>query len=53
MNHMQRLDALVAVRTYVDAHAELPDDHLIPSTVESSLTMGDLRTIVYPEVAER
>jgi len=46
---MNRLNALVAVRKYVDANRELPDNEEVLPGVE----MGDLRTIVWPDVAER
>lgn len=46
---MNRLSALVAVKKFVDAHPELPDNEAVLDGVE----MGDLRTIVWPDVAER
>jgi hypothetical protein len=48
MNHMDRLNALVAVRKFVDAHPELPDNEEVLQGVD----MGDLRTIVMPTTAE-
>lgn len=48
MNHMARLNALVAVKKYVDANPDLPDTE----EVLVGVTLGDLRTIVRPTIAE-
>lgn len=47
-NHMDRLDALVAIRNHVDENRTLPDDHeALPG-----VTMKHLRDLVWPATAE-
>ena len=48
MNHMDRLNALVAVRAFVDENPTLPDDEQILPNIK----MGDLRAIVFPTTPE-
>lgn len=48
MNHMDRLNALVAIRKYVDANTHVADKEEVLPGVD----MADLRTIVTPTTAE-